>query len=181
MAGQGWTFAEIWETAAAQLPDAPFAKQGARTVNWAQADRRAEGIAAHLLDRGAKKQDKVAQYLYNGVEYLETFFACYKASLVPVNTNYRYTADELVYLWENADAIAVIFHGTVVATIEPIRRRVPKGRTWIWVDDGSGTCPDWAVPYEDIVETAGAPVRTRVERSGDDLYMLYTGGTTGWP
>jgi len=181
MAGQGWTFAEIWETAAAQLPDAPFAKQGARTVNWAQADRRAEGIAAHLLDRGAKKQDKVAQYLYNGVEYLETFFACYKASLVPVNTNYRYTADELVYLWENADAIAVIFHGTFVDTIEPIRSRVPKVRTWIWVDDGSGTCPDWAVPYEDIVETAGAPVRTRVERSGDDLYMLYTGGTTGMP
>ncbi|MCZ7537694.1 MAG: AMP-binding protein [Acidimicrobiia bacterium] len=181
MAGQGWTFAEIWETAAAQLSDAPFAKQGARTMSWAQADRRAEGIATHLLDRRARKQDKVAQYLYNGVEYLETFFACYKASLVPVNTNYRYTADELVYLWENADAIAVVFHGTFVDTIEPIRSRVPKVRTWIWVDDGSGKCPDWAVPYEDIVETAGAPTRTRVERSGDDLYMLYTGGTTGMP
>ena len=51
MAGQGWTFAEIWETAAAQLSDAPFAKQGARTMSWAQADRRAEGIATHLLDR----------------------------------------------------------------------------------------------------------------------------------
>lgn len=181
MAGQGWTFAEIWETAAAQLPDAPFARQGTRTVTWAEADRRAEGIAAYLLDRGAGKQAKVAQYLYNSVEYLETFFACYKASLVPVNTNYRYTADELVYLWDNADAIAVVFHGTFADTIEPIRSRVPKVRTWIWVDDGSGKCPDWAVPYEDIVDTPGGPVRTRVERSGDDLYMLYTGGTTGMP
>lgn len=61
----GWTFAEIWETAAAQLPDAPFAKQGSRTVTWSEAERRAEGLATFLLDRGAQRQDKVAQYLYN--------------------------------------------------------------------------------------------------------------------
>ncbi len=177
----GWTFAEMWEAVAAQLPDAPFAKQGERTVSWSQADRRAEGLATFLLDRGAGKQDKVAQYLYNSVEYLESFFACYKGSLVPVNTNYRYAADELVYLWDNADAVAVIFHGMFVDTIEAIRERVPRVATWLWVDDGSGPCPVWATPYEEAVLTQGVPVVERVERSGDDLYMLYTGGTTGMP
>ena len=107
----GWTFAEFWERAADQLPDAPFAVQGDRVVSWGDADRRADGLAATLLDAGAQRQDKVAQYLYNCPEYLESQFACFKASLVPVNTNYRYTADELVYLWDNADAVAVVFHG----------------------------------------------------------------------
>ncbi len=181
MAEQGWTLAEIWEAAAAQLPDAPFAKQGDRSVTWSEANQRAEGIATLLLDSGVHRQDKVAQYMYNCPEFLETFFACFKASLVPVNTNYRYAADELVYLWDNADAVAVVFHGTFVDTIEAIRDRVPRIRTWIWVDDGSGSCPDWAIPYEDAVLTEGQPVVDRVERSGDDLYMLYTGGTTGMP
>ena len=178
---QGWTFSEIWEAAADQIPDAAFAKQGDRTVTWSDANRRAEGLATALLDSGAERQDKVAQYMYNCPEFLETFFACFKASLVPVNTNYRYEADELVYLWDNADAVAVVFHGTFVDTIEAIRDRVPRIRTWIWVDDGTGPCPDWAVAYEDVVLTAGEPVVDRVERSGDDLYMLYTGGTTGMP
>ena len=177
----GWNFADIWEAAAAQLPDAPFAKQGERSITWADADRRSEGLASFLLDRGAGHQDKVAQYLYNCPEYLESFFACYKAALVPVNTNYRYAADELVYLWDNADAVAVLFQGCFVDTIEAIQDRVPNVSTWLWVDDGSGPCPDWAIPYEDAVATAGPRVATRVERSGDDLYMLYTGGTTGMP
>ena len=141
----GWTFAEIWETAAAQLPDAPFAKQGSRTVTWSEAERRAEGLATFLLDRGAQRQDKVAMYLHNCPEYLESVFACYKAALVPVNTNYRYAADELVYLWDNADAVAVIFHGIFADTIEAIRERVPRVASWLWVDDGSGDCP--AVSY----------------------------------
>ncbi len=177
----GWNLAEIWEAAAAQLPEAPFAKQGDRSITWANADRRAEGLASFLLDHGADHQDKVAQYLYNCPEYLESFFACFKASLVPVNTNYRYTADELVYLWDNADAVAVVFHGCFVDTIEAIRDRVPRISTWLWVDDGTRPCPGWAAPYEDAVATNGARVSGRVERSGDDLYMLYTGGTTGMP
>ena len=151
----GWTFAEIWETAAAQLPDAPFAKQGSRTVTWSEAERRAEGLATFLLDRGAQRQDKVAQYLYNCPEYLESVFACYKAALVPVNTNYRYAADELVYLWDNADAVAVIFHGIFADTIETIRERVPRVASWLWVDDGSGDCPEWATPYEQAAVAAG--------------------------
>ncbi len=65
-----------------------------------------------LLDAGAAEQDKVAQYLHNGPEYLESMFGVWKAGLAPVNTNYRYADDELVYLWDNADAVAVVFHGS---------------------------------------------------------------------
>ncbi len=177
----GWTFAQIWEAAADALPDAPFSRQGDRTVLWRDADRRADGLAAMLLARGARRQDKVVQYLYNSPEYLETVFACFKAALVPVNTNYRYTEDELVYLWDNADAIAVVFHGSFRDRIEAIRDRVPGVRTWIWVDDGSGPCPDWALAYEEAAATPTARVIPEYGRDGDDLYMLYTGGTTGSP
>jgi fatty-acyl-CoA synthase len=178
----GWTFVEFWERAADKLPDAPFAIHGDRVVTWGEADRRADGVAATLLAAGAQHQDKVAQYLYNCPEYLESQFACFKASLVPVNTNYRYTADELLYLWDNADAVAVVFHGTFVDTIEEIRDRLPKVRTWLWVDDGSGPCPSWAEPYEDAAaRDAGGRVVPDHGRDGDDLNMLYTGGTTGMP
>lgn len=177
----GWNFADMWEAAADQQPDAPFARQGERTVRWAEADRRADGIARTLFDAGAGRQDKVAQYLYNSPEYLESVFACFKASLVPVNTNYRYTEDELVYLWNNADAVAVVFHGTFAPTIESIRDRVPTVQTWLWVDDDSWPCPPWAIPYEDAASTATDRVRPFGGRDGDDLYMLYTGGTTGMP
>jgi fatty-acyl-CoA synthase len=177
----GWNLADIWEAAAAQLPDAPFSRQGDRAIAWSDADLRADGVASFLLDRGAGHQDKVAQYLYNCPEFLGSFFACYKAALVPVNTNYRYAADELVYLWDNADAVAVVFHGCFVDTIEAILDRVPRVSTWLWVDDGSGPCPGWAIPYEEAASTTGPRVTERVERSGDDRYMLYTGGTTGMP
>ena len=83
-------------------------------------------------------------------------FATFKAGLVPVNTNYRYADDELVYLWDNADAVAVVFHGTFAERIEGIRGRVPRVKLWLWVDDGAGPCPDWATPYEAAAE-AGTP------------------------
>ena len=75
----GWTFVEFWEHAADSIPDAPFAKQGDRVVSWGEADRRADGLARTMLDRGAQHQDKVAQYLYNCPEYVESQFACFKA------------------------------------------------------------------------------------------------------
>jgi 3-oxocholest-4-en-26-oate---CoA ligase len=163
-------------------PDAPAQAQGDRHSTWAQFDRRADGVAAALLELGVERQDKVAQYLYNCPEYLESLYGAWKAGLVPVNTNYRYTDDELAYLWENADAVAVVFHGSFVETVERVRERAPRVRLWLWVDDGSGPCPDWARPYEEV---AGTPPAERVVppwgRDGDDLYMLYTGGTTGMP
>ncbi len=113
---------------------------------------------------------------------MESLFAAFKAGLAVVNTNYRYAADELVYLWDNADVIAVVFHGTFVEQIEQIRAKVPRIRTWLWVDDGSGPCPEWAVPYESAA-AAGTDdnVAGAWGRSGDHLVLLYTGGTTGMP
>src|SRR5688572_26463482 len=103
----GWNFADVWEAVADTLPEATAQAQGNRRYAWGELDRRADGIAKALLDGGAQRQDKVAQYLYNCPEYLESLFGIVKAALVPVNTNYRYGDEELVYLWDNADAVAV--------------------------------------------------------------------------
>jgi 3-oxocholest-4-en-26-oate---CoA ligase len=177
----GWNFADVWEVVAEQIPDAQAQVQGDRRLTWVEFDRRANGIAATLLDRGAAEQDKVAQYLYNCPEYIESMFGAFKAGLVPINTNYRYQDDELVYLWDNADCVAVVFHGTFTATIERIRDRVPRVATWLWVDDGEGLCPDWAMPYEAAAVSHDERVVAPWGRDGDQLMMTYTGGTTGMP
>ncbi|MFT7600920.1 MAG: acyl-CoA synthetase (AMP-forming)/AMP-acid ligase II [Acidimicrobiales bacterium] len=178
----GWTYADVFESVAVALPEAPALLHGAASLTWGEVDTRADGIARFLLDAGCGHQDKVAFYLYNRPEYLELFYACSKASLVHVNTNYRYADDELVYIWENADASAVVFQGTFTDVVEGIRDRVPSVRTWLWVDDGVGSCPDWATPYEEAAATPHeGSVRGPKGRSGDDLIFLYTGGTTGMP
>ena len=101
---------------------------------------------------------------------------------MPVNTNYRYGDEELLYLWDNADAVAVIFHGTFTERIAALRDKLPKIKGWLWVDDGSGDVPRVGRPLR-----GGRRPRAQGRctppwgRSGDDLYMLYTGGTTGMP
>ena len=177
----GWNIAEVWETIAEEQPDALAQVQGDRRSTWSEFDRRADGVAAALLAAGAQHQDKFAQYLYNRPEYLESVFAAWKAGLVPVNTNYRYTEDELFYLWDNADAVAVVFQGEFTPRVESIRARLPKVGLWLWVDDGTGPCPEWATPYESAATSAEGRTVAPWGRSPDDLYMLYTGGTTGMP
>ncbi len=181
----GWNLAQIWERNADRFPDDVAQQCGERTTLWAEFDRRADGVAATLLAAGVTRQDKVAHYLYNCPEYLESMFGLFKAALVPVNTNYRYSDDELLYLWDNADAVAVIFHGSFTERCAHLRDRVPNVRTWIWVDDGSQPCPDWAIDYETAALSAISAGTGRVippwGRSSDDLYILYTGGTTGMP
>jgi 3-oxocholest-4-en-26-oate---CoA ligase len=189
-----WIFADVWETVADTLADAPALTQGDHTWTWSEFDQRADNLAGWLLEAHVGQQDKVALYLYNCSEYLEATFACFKLGLVPINTNYRYADEELTYLWENADTVAVVFHGAFVERIEGIRSHVPQIRSWLWVDDGSGPCPVWAVPYEPVATgsadsrpgASSAPPSTgRVGapwgRTPDDVYMLYTGGTTGMP
>jgi fatty-acyl-CoA synthase len=178
----GWSFADVWEVVAEQLPDATAQVQGDRRLTHREVDRRANGIAHAFLDAGVAEQDKVAQYLYNCPEYLESVSATFKAGLVPINTNYRYLDDELVYLWDNGDVVAVVFHGTFAERIDGIRGRLPLVRLWLWVDDGSGECPPWATPYEAAAVTGtDEPVRGAWGRDGDHLLLLYTGGTTGMP
>ena len=172
----------MFEAVADRQPDALAQRHAGRTTTWAELDRRADGVAATLLAAGVAEQDKVAQYLYNSPPYLETTFGAFKAGLATVNTNYRYTADELTYLWDNADVVAVVFHGTFVDRVDEVRARLPRIRTWLFVDDGSGPTPDWAVDYETAAAAAPAHrVAGPWGRSGDHLLLLYTGGTTGMP
>jgi len=178
----GWNFADVYEAVAARVPDRPCQVQGDRTVTWAQFDARADALAADLLAAGLRQQSKVAAYLYNCPEYLETYVAAFKGGFAPVNTNYRYAHDEIVYLFSNADAEAVVFHAAFVALLDVARHELPMVRRWYCVDDGTAPVPDWAVAYESVVTTpVTGPVRGPWGRSGDDLLLLYTGGTTGMP
>jgi acyl-CoA synthetase (AMP-forming)/AMP-acid ligase II len=177
-----WNFADIWESIADRFPaDAAQVYVGRSSQTWSEFDRRADGIAQALLRAGLGHQDKVAHYLYNGPEYLESMFAMFKAGLVPVNTNYRYTDDELMYLWDNADVRAVVFHGAFSERCAALRDRMKDVVAWFWVDDGTHGCPSWAIPYEQAAAERGDRVVAPWGRSGDDLYLLYTGGTTGYP
>ncbi len=176
-----WNFADVYETVATRLPGAPCQIQGERTLSWADVDRRANGLARDLLDAGLGRQAKVAAYLYNAPEYLESYLGAFKAGLVPVNTNYRYGPEEIAYLFDNSDTEAVVFHTSFTELLDKVRSRLPRVRRWYAVDDG-GTVPDWSTPYEEVVRGGRPdPVRGAWGRSGDDLLLLYTGGTTGMP
>jgi len=177
-----WNFADVYEAVAAKVPDHPCQIQGSRVITWAQFDARANALAADMLEAGLTHQSKVAAYLHNAPEYLETYIAAFKAGLAPVNTNYRYGHDEIVYLFDNADAEAVVFHSAFVDLVEQVRHELPKVRRWYCVTDDGHDTPDWAVDYESVASRSVAgPVRGAWGRSGDDLLLLYTGGTTGMP
>jgi acyl-CoA synthetase (AMP-forming)/AMP-acid ligase II len=181
-ASTGWQYADVWDLVAELRPAQDAVVHGDRRTSWAAFRDRAGRLASSLVAGGAGQGDRVAQYLYNGPEYLEVSYATYQAGLTPVNTNYRYRADELADLWTNGDAVAVVFHGTFSATVASVRDRVPTVGRWLWVDDDSGPCPDWAEPYEAIVSTGAAGAyQPPWGRSGDDIVMIYTGGTTGMP
>lgn len=176
-----WNYANLWEAVATATPDRPALIHGERVVPWAQFDARANALARHLVEAGLTHQSKVAAYLYNAPEYLETYYAAFKAGLVPFNTNYRYSGDELVYLFDNADAEAVIFHASFAETAASVRDRLPKVKTWIAVAEEGHPAPDWAVDYESIVAKGGDRFEASWGRSADDLLFMYTGGTTGMP
>ncbi|MER7274727.1 AMP-binding protein [Dactylosporangium sp. NPDC000244] len=176
-----WNLATVWETIAEELPDAPAQIQGERTFTWADFERRANGVARTLLDGPASRDDRVAQYLRNSPEYLEVSHAAFKIGIPAINSNYRYRDEELRYLWEDADVTTVVFHGSFTATVGALRDRVPRVRQWIHVDDGTEPCPEWAIPYEQAAAASPERVRAPWGRGGDDLFLLYTGGTTGMP
>lgn len=176
-----WNLATVWETIAEELPDAPAQIQGERTFTWAEFDRRADGIARTLLDGPASRDDRVAQYLRNSPEYLEVSHAAFKIGIPAVNSNYRYRDEELRYLWDDADVTTVVFHGSFTPTVGALRDRLPRVRQWIHVDDGTEPCPQWAIPYEQAAAASAERVRSPWGRGPEDLFLLYTGGTTGMP
>jgi fatty-acyl-CoA synthase len=175
-----WNLADMWETAADAAPDRIAQISGSREFSWSDLDQRANALAADLLDAGLGQQAKLAAYLYNGPEYLESYFAAFKAAVVPVNVNYRYGPTELVYLFDNSDAEAVVFDASFAPMVEQIRPKLDKVRRWYVVGEG-GNGLDWAVPYETVVSRRVERVMPSWGRSSDDLLLLYTGGTTGMP
>jgi len=178
-----WTFADVWEAIAAAQPDHPAHTQGKRVLTWGEFDARSDALAAHLIAAGLDHQAKVAAFLYNGPEYLETYFAAFKGGFAPVNTNYRYGPEELFYLFDNADAQAIVFHAGFADVLETIRRRLGQVKSWIAVAEPGHPIPAWAEDYDAIVAQVPAerPVKASWGRSVDDLLLLYTGGTTGMP
>ncbi|MBT9474058.1 MAG: AMP-binding protein [Pseudomonadota bacterium] len=176
-----WNYANLWESVAKATPDRAALIHGDRTINWKDFDRRADALAQAMVEAGLSKQSKVAAYLYNGPEYLETYFAAFKAGLVPFNTNYRYGGDELTYLFDNADAEVVVFHASFAEMVDKVRGRLPKVKAWIAVAEAGHPVPAWALDYDAIVARAADHYEAPWGRSGDDLLIMYTGGTTGMP
>jgi fatty-acyl-CoA synthase len=174
-----WNFADVFEQVALTQPDTVAIRQGDRRVTYGEMLARVDALGVSFRDRGSVDQDKVGIYLYNSPEYAEAAMASLYARLVPVNTNYRYGDDELAYLWDNADCTTIVFHGTFTERLETLRARCEGVANWVHVDDGTEPCPPWAEPYESLA--APRAVRTTIERSGEDLILLYTGGTTGMP
>jgi acyl-CoA synthetase (AMP-forming)/AMP-acid ligase II len=177
----GWNFADIYSVVAREIPDSVALIQGDRKLKWAELDARSTSLSAFLVSAGLTRQDKVTQYLHNAPEYLESIIAAFKGAFVPMNTNFRYGPDELAYLWNNGDVAAVVFHGVFTPTIERMRDRVPRVKAWLWVNDGNCDCPAWATPYETAIQFNFKNPWRPWEVSGDDILLLYTGGTTGMP
>jgi acyl-CoA synthetase (AMP-forming)/AMP-acid ligase II len=177
-----FNLADLWETVVDAVPDREALVCGDRRLTYAAADERINCLAHALAARGVKAGDHVGLYLYNGTEYLEGMLAAYKLRAVPVNVNYRYVEAELRYLLDDSDATAVIFHRGFAPKLTAIRDELPDLHVYVSVEDGSGADlgPLGALDYETAL-AGSAPGRDFPARSGDDLYILYTGGTTGMP
>jgi fatty-acyl-CoA synthase len=175
-----WHYATVWESLADTLGDMTAVVHGDRRLTWTQYDDRAARMAAAYTAAGLAPDSKIGLYLYNGNEYLEAHYGAFKMRGVPINVNYRYLDEELWYLLDNSDAEALVFHASLADRVERVRARLPKLKLLVEVaDDGTPGQVTGAQRYEDVV-AAHAPM-PRIARSEDDLYMLYTGGTTGMP
>ena len=168
--------ASAWEAIADEVGDSTAVSVAGRHYSWTDFDDRAARLAGTMLEHGLGPDSKVALYLYNGNEYPEAQYAAFKVRGIPVNVNYRYTGDELAYILENSDAEAIFFDHTLADRLEAVRDRCPMLRLAVQV--GGGEVPDWALGYEEAVSADPMP---RIDRSGSDLWFLYTGGTTGMP
>jgi len=172
-------FANVYEIISDAVPSAEALVYGDVTRTWAQYDDRAARLANVFAGEGLNPDSKIAICAHNSSEYLEAQYAAFKMRGVPINVNYRYFESELVYLFDNADVEALVYQAHFADRITAIRGKLPKLKLLIEIDDGTGGHIDGALPYEDAI--AGMGPMPRIERSADDIYMLYTGGTTGMP
>ncbi|WP_326692169.1 MULTISPECIES: acyl-CoA synthetase [unclassified Streptomyces] len=185
-----YNLADLFESIADTVPDRealvyvdhPGTGQE-RRLTYAQLDRAANRLAHHLADSGVAPGEHVGLHLYNGIEYVQTLLACLKIRAVPVNVNYRYVEDELVYLYRDADLAALVFDGEFTDRVAAALPRAEKLRHLLRVGPAPEGAPEpgiTPVPFAEAA-AAGSPQRDFGPRSGDDLFIIYTGGTTGMP
>ncbi len=180
-----WNLADLFELVADTVPERLALTHGIAgpTRTWRELDQRSNALAHHLA-RGHQPHDKLALYAYNRPEFIETLVGALKARLVPVNVNYRYREEELVYLLDNSDATVVVYQAEFADRVAKVRERLPKVREWIEIADedvesGAG-CASFATPYEQVLG-GGSEQRLDIRREPTDLIFMYTGGTTGMP
>ena len=188
-----FNLATVNEAIARAVPEREAIVFRDRRFTYRDLTERTRRLANFLLGRGLglrteraaledweSGQDHLGIYLYNGNEYLESMLGAYKARVVPFNVNYRYVDEELVYLLNDAAARALVFHSSLAHRVEAIRPQVPTLEHLLQVRDDDAPLLDGAVPFEDAL-AASAPDKPDVEWDPQDLYIIYTGGTTGMP
>jgi acyl-CoA synthetase (AMP-forming)/AMP-acid ligase II len=172
--------ADIFEVVVDAVPDREALVAGGRRLTYAALDERANRLAHQLAAAGIGAGDHVAAYLYNGTEFVETMLAAFKLRAAVVNVNYRYVAAELRYLLSDSDAKAVIYDTRFTPTLAEVVDGGGPPLLGARVAVGDGDVVPGSVAYEKAL-AAASPVRPEIRRRGDDLYLLYTGGTTGMP
>ncbi|MEV7055900.1 acyl-CoA synthetase [Streptomyces microflavus] len=151
-----------------------------RRLTYAQLDAAANRIAHHFVDAGLRPGEHLGLHLYNGIEYLQTVLGALKARLVPVNVNYRYVEEELVYLYRDADLAALVFDGEFDERVAAASAQAPALRHLVRVGPAAASPGPGVVPFTKA-EASGSPLRGFAPRSADDQFIIYTGGTTGMP
>lgn len=189
-----FTVPAVAEAVAAAIGDRPLIVQGDRRYTYRQIVDRSNRLAAYLHSRGLGAQTERAElaghevgqdllgiYAYNGPEFVESMLGSFRARVAPFNVNYRYVKNELQYLLADSGASALVYHAAFAPRVAEVLPELPGLRVLIQIADGSGNdLLDGAVDYETIVGTPSQGA-VPVEPSPDDLYVLYTGGTTGMP
>ncbi|MDT5196623.1 MAG: 3-oxocholest-4-en-26-oate---CoA ligase [Mycobacterium sp.] len=194
MSDVSFNLSDVFGTVARAIPDQTFLVWRDRRLSYADVDARVDGFAHYLASVGLgchterdslagheSGQDHLGIYLRNGNQYLEAMIGSYRARVAPFNVSYRYVEEELVYLLTDSKARALVYPAEFATRVAAIRDRLPALEVLIQVADGSGNpLLPGAVDYETILATP-APSDGMPTPSGDDLYILYTGGTTGMP
>lgn len=178
-----YNFADLFELAVDKVPDRTAVVDIRRRVTYGELEERANRLAHAFMDVGIRPGDHVGIYATNCVEWVESMFALYKMRAVPVNVNFRYVEHELRYLFDNADLVGIVYQREYGPLIAKAREAQPKLQHFFRIEwDGSDADDSALAPIEYEAAIAGASgERDFGERSGDDIYLLYTGGTTGMP